>query len=350
VASEIWNRFGSVDNYVEPFAGSMAVLLARPNFDPQHPPCETSNDLDGMIVNFWRAVRADPDELARQCDWPVTEVDLTSRHKFLVKKGEKQAFLRSLRDDPKYYDLERAAYWVYGKSCWIGSGFCDGEWDPESEEDFTKRRPALGSKCKIGIHKKSARGQIGSKIPIMGSGGRGVHKTSIPSDIKMPCMQRGGSGIHAFTPASRKVAGAPPCLEWFRTLQVRLRRVRLPCGDWRRVLTPAVTTGNGLTGVFFDPPYSSESDRTCNVYSNEDMEVAHAVRGWCLEHGEDRMFRLALCGYEGEHDELLEHGWSVFAWKAHGGYGLQAKGKGRENRMRERVWFSPCCQRGVDLF
>ena len=30
VAPEIWAAFGDVDNYVEPFAGSLAVLLERP--------------------------------------------------------------------------------------------------------------------------------------------------------------------------------------------------------------------------------------------------------------------------------------------------------------------------------
>ena len=30
VADEIWRRFGAVANYVEPFFGSGAVLLARP--------------------------------------------------------------------------------------------------------------------------------------------------------------------------------------------------------------------------------------------------------------------------------------------------------------------------------
>lgn len=28
----IWDRFGDVKNYIEPFAGSMAVLLGRPHW------------------------------------------------------------------------------------------------------------------------------------------------------------------------------------------------------------------------------------------------------------------------------------------------------------------------------
>ena len=55
VSHIVWERFGDVPNYVEPFAGSLAVLLGRP-----HPPkVETVNDLDGMVANFWRALAAD---------------------------------------------------------------------------------------------------------------------------------------------------------------------------------------------------------------------------------------------------------------------------------------------------
>jgi DNA adenine methylase len=50
----------SHDHYVEPFAGSLAVLLAK-----QPTTWETVNDLDDLIVNFWRVLRDRPEELAR---------------------------------------------------------------------------------------------------------------------------------------------------------------------------------------------------------------------------------------------------------------------------------------------
>jgi DNA adenine methylase len=50
------------DHYVEPFAGSLAVLLAK---EPSR--CETVNDLDGDLVNFWRVLRDQPEELERAC-------------------------------------------------------------------------------------------------------------------------------------------------------------------------------------------------------------------------------------------------------------------------------------------
>lgn len=49
-------------HYVEPFAGSLAVLLAKP---PAR--METVNDLDDLIVTFWQVLRDRPDELAQAC-------------------------------------------------------------------------------------------------------------------------------------------------------------------------------------------------------------------------------------------------------------------------------------------
>ena len=50
-AAIIWSRLGDVQTYNEPFAGSLAVLLARPH----QPRVETVNDLDCYLANFWRA-------------------------------------------------------------------------------------------------------------------------------------------------------------------------------------------------------------------------------------------------------------------------------------------------------
>lgn len=47
-------------HYVEPYCGSLAVLLAK-----QPAPFETVNDLDGHLMTFWRIVRDRPDDLAR---------------------------------------------------------------------------------------------------------------------------------------------------------------------------------------------------------------------------------------------------------------------------------------------
>lgn len=52
----------SHDHYVEPYCGSLTVLLAKP---PS--PHETVNDLDGALMTFWRVLRDRPGDLARVC-------------------------------------------------------------------------------------------------------------------------------------------------------------------------------------------------------------------------------------------------------------------------------------------
>jgi DNA adenine methylase len=52
--------FPAHGHYVEPFAGSLAVLFAK-----QPSAMETVNDLDRDLVTFWRVLRDRPDELIR---------------------------------------------------------------------------------------------------------------------------------------------------------------------------------------------------------------------------------------------------------------------------------------------
>lgn len=60
--------------------------------------------------------------------------------------------------------------------------------------------------------------------------------------------------------------------------------------------------------------------------------------------------RIALCGYEGEgHEKLESAGWSVYGWKANGGYANQSDSAGKENARRERIWFSPNCIKPASL-
>ena len=62
IAQRIIAEMPAHKHYVEPYCGSLAVLLAK---EPvAH---ETVNDLDGDLVNFWRVLRDQPDALARVC-------------------------------------------------------------------------------------------------------------------------------------------------------------------------------------------------------------------------------------------------------------------------------------------
>ena len=62
IAQRVITEMPGHKHYVEPFCGSLAVLLAK---EPvAH---ETVNDLDGDLVNFWRVLRDQPEALARVC-------------------------------------------------------------------------------------------------------------------------------------------------------------------------------------------------------------------------------------------------------------------------------------------
>lgn len=60
VADRIVDLLPTHEHYVEPFAGSLSGLLAKPRS-----PHETVNDLDRDLVTFWRVLRDRPDDLAR---------------------------------------------------------------------------------------------------------------------------------------------------------------------------------------------------------------------------------------------------------------------------------------------
>ena len=117
VADVVWRAFGEVPNYVEPFAGSLAVLLGRPH----EAKIETVNDRDRYLANFWRAVTADPLEVARWADWPVNEADMHARHLWLVDQA---SFRERMHAEPDFYDVKIAGWWVWGICIWIGAGWC----------------------------------------------------------------------------------------------------------------------------------------------------------------------------------------------------------------------------------
>lgn len=120
VANKIWQVFGDVDHYIEPFFGGGAVFWLRP---PDHKNrIETVNDLNGYISNFLRAVQAAPDAVARWSDYPTIEIDLHARHDWLVKQ---MPLLEELIKDPTWYDAKIAGWWLWGINNWIGSGWCD---------------------------------------------------------------------------------------------------------------------------------------------------------------------------------------------------------------------------------
>lgn len=287
VALRVWEYLGDVKNYVEPFFGSGAVLLSRP-----HPAkIETVNDSDGLLVNAWRGIRNDPEKTAYYADNPVAELDLTARHLALLAK--KEELTARLEADPEYCDPKLAGWWIWGASSWLGSGWCTGEgpWVLEGGRVVKKKR------------------------------GRGVNK-------QLPHLGVAGKGVN------RKVVSL---YDYFEALSSRLRRVRIACGDFERVLSYSVTTMHGLTGVFLDPPYEHGGDK--RMYA-EYGDASARAEAWAKEHADDPLLRIVLCGYGDEHDALLEYGFEKVPWKNRRGY-QKVREDGTHSGHNEALWVSP---------
>lgn len=297
-AEDVWRALGNPAVFIEPFAGSLAVLLARPDA----PRDEIANDIDGHLVNFWRALRVMPDALAELCAAPVHEVDLFAREKWLVETRAER--LERLAGDHQYCDLEAAAWWVHGVNASIGgAGY-------GSREKAVRQIPNL-ARPSIGIFRRTWSSMAG------------------PPDTRMPFASLG---------------------EWLTALAARTRRVHFACGEWSRVVSPAMMY-TGLTsysrgdvvGVFADPPYLRG-----DVSYTTDRKLSAQVRTWALQHGDDPRVRIVLAGEEGEHD--MPPTWRVIAWKRKGGLG-DAQRPDKPTRGLERLWLSPHCvgvrQRGL---
>jgi DNA adenine methylase len=113
VADLVWQRLGNVDNYVEPFMGSLATMLRRPadHFEGGYR-VETANDINHFIVNFWRAVKADPAAVATWADAPVLEADLHARHRWLMQSDTATKWRERMRTDPEAFDVKIAGWWA----------------------------------------------------------------------------------------------------------------------------------------------------------------------------------------------------------------------------------------------
>ena len=281
--STVWQAFGDVDNYVEPFCGSAAMLLGA----PEGQRVETINDADGFVANFWRAVSKDDAAVAEALDWPTNETDLFARHMWLVQQSE--GLLARLHADPDYYDARIAGWWAWGACNWIGRGWCSGKGPWSIFDGAVVRNAGQG---------------VNRKLPNLGDAGRGDF-----------------------------------IRDWLSKLGGRLRDVRVTCGGWQRVLTDSVTTRHGLTGVFLDPPYTKGAmDYAAGGVGGA---LATEVRDWCRANGDNKKMRIVLCGHAGEHDELLSRGWNTRKWKARKGYALRSGAV--ENSASETLWVSPAC-------
>ena len=250
IADTVWRAFGRPRQYIEPFCGSAAVLLSA----PEPASLEVICDANGFVANFWRAVVAQADDVARWTDYPVSHVDLGARHVWMM--GERDRIGTALQDPHWPGDAKLAGWWLWGQCSWIGSGWCD--W--------------------------------AGKVPHVSDAGRGIQATG-----KVPHVGNAGMGDGLWT------SGGRTAMRWLRELADRLERVRVVHGSWDRCLNSHY--GAELTAIFLDPPYKAFE----KLYGVSDP-VASECEAWARENAG---LRVALCGHRGDY-ELP--GWTEHEW------------------------------------
>ena len=284
VIDEVWQRFGSPAQYIEPFCGSAAILLGA----PKPAPLEVINDGSGFIANFWRATKHQPGEVAQWADYPVSHVDLGVRHVWLMEQRES---LSDRLQDPNWHgDAQIAGWWLWGQCQWIHSGWCS--W--------------------TGPKLKQSR-----KFPFRSGPGMGIHSAT-PSETYKEVPE----SVELWTSAGRNAWAA------LHMLADRLERVRVFHGDWSRCVSNSFDNYSGEdTAVFLDPPYEDHE----YLYGNRLPSTAKACNDWCITHAN---LKIALAGHLGDYTGLDD--WEVFEWS-----------RSQHSRMTgtgiEALWFSPAC-------
>lgn len=255
----IWERLGAeVGRYIEPFAGSLAVLLAR----PRPGLVEVVNDADGFVVNAWRSIRYDPAGVAWWLTGPASSADLVTRHRWVHTEGRER--VAAVFTDPAHFDVQTAAWFIYGLNVAV---------HPRAflRPDERHGRPATDA-C--------AQGHLAlSRQPL---------------DIYL-------AGIAARLERTMILAG-----DWSACLTSSM------------LSSHADGTLHSTAAVFLDPPYD-DTLRRGDLYGADSATVAVDVLAWCRKWGNHPQLRVCLAGYASEHDGLETDGWTVEAWSSDAG-------------------------------
>lgn len=280
-ADIIWKAFGDVTNYVEPFGGSMAVLLAS----PQVSKIETVNDKDCFIANFWRAVSNNFEEVVKYADYPVNETDLHARQRYLMSAATDD-FKSKMNTDPNYYDCKIAGWWVWGAGASI-----TGNW---------MLPKGLNS------------------MPQISSAGGGIHGLTYTVSEWLEKLQK----------RTRRVRVC--CGDWSKLV--------VPSVTYgNKGLTQA-----DITAILLDPPY--ELAGRSKVYK-EESNIFQDVCQWAIDNGDNPRLRIAVCGYPGAQkfpDTWQEYAWKTNGGMANKALG---DSQGKSNKNKEMIYFSPFCNK-----
>lgn len=276
-ATAVWAHLGDPAIYIEPFAGSIAVLLARPD----EPRMEVIADADPFLINFWRCLRSTDGAayLSEHRLGPISESEIEAWHRSLV--AQRATLADCLAADIEWHSPIVALRWWIGMSSWIGSGWCRSE----HPDNVSRQRPHIDGTLK---------GAMSERM----------------------------------------------CTALIAELQNRLRKVVMIGGDWQRCVTPGILNRfrpkRGAVGIFLDPPYTHATGRVAGLYG-EDSALSEAVQDFAFLTA-SRNVRIVVAGYENEYPGLLAAGWVVQHWNRPSGY---VNNSGNDRRQADVLFLSP---------
>jgi DNA adenine methylase len=284
VAPEINRRFGAIDTRIDAFTGSSSWILASPPTK-----YEIVNDLDGYVVNYLRAIKYAPEEVARHLDFPRAELELIAHHHYTRDKLPE--LVSRLGGDPEYYDPTLAARWAYVMAYKLDPSLAKpGGW-------LTRD---------------------GLLVYERGDGRIRGSMTATPRLLARLVKERRVS-------------------EYVAALAERLRGVQVFWNDFEVVVEKARRPELGIVGILLDPPYPRHLRDF--AYDADGADVWHRAARWAVANGDNPKLRIAVCGYnDAGSDALFPPDWARFVWNR-SGIG--------QYKDRECIWFSPHCGGGA---
>jgi len=285
VAPEINRRFGNIDTRIDAFTGSSSWILASPPVR-----YEIVNDLDGYVVNYLRAVKYAPEELARHLDFPRAELELIAYHHYT--RDRLPELVARLGGDPDYYDPVLAARWAYVMAHSL-------------MHEYKRAGSWLVRDGRLRYERGTGR----------------IRGSMTSRHLLLTRLLK-----------ERRV------FEYITSLNERLRCVQVWWNDFEVVVEKADRSEFGVVGVLLDPPYPRHL-RDYD-YNTDGADVWHRAARWAVANGDNPKLRIAVCGYgDAESDALFPQTWARFVWRR--------SGIGRY-KDRECIWFSPHCGGGSD--
>ena len=285
IAPEINRRFGAIDTRIDAFTGSSSWILAS---EPAK--YEIVNDLDGYVVNYLRAVKYAPEEVARHLDFPRAELELIAYHHYT--RDRLPELVARLGGDPDYYDPILAARWAY----------------------------VMAYKLDPSLQKPG--GWLVRDGRLMYARGEGRIRGSMTTTHR----------VLARLVKERRVS------EYVAALSERLRGVQVWWNDFEVVVEKADRSEFGVVGILLDPPYPRHL-RDYD-YDTDDADIWNRAARWAVANGDNPKLRIAICGYnDADSDALFPHSWRRFVWRR--------SGLG-QYKDKECIWFSPHCGGGGD--